>query len=173
MAERSSANRSRSAVDNDHPVRLPSVSSPTSTAPSTPSLASKPDAPSSLSHASPSARYISRALIPLFAVEPFHPEAFSGLTPPPCPVSSPVHQPRSLALLHTSPQNYSTPIAWGNAAHIWVLEEDALVKKKRKSEGIEEKRDEELLGRGHFFSVFWQPLPCGCASRGRNEIQGD
>jgi len=57
MADRSFANRFRSAVDNnDHPLRLPSFSSPTSSAPSTPDLLSRPEAPARF-HASPS-RYI-------------------------------------------------------------------------------------------------------------------
>src|SRR4051812_42699704 len=63
MAERSSANpRSRSALDNDHPARLPLASTPTSTASSTPSSADKSTVSASLS-ASPS-RYIPTYLHP-------------------------------------------------------------------------------------------------------------
>jgi len=119
MAERSSANRSRSAVDNDHPVRLPSVSSPTSTAPSTPSLTSKPDVPS-VSYISP-ARYIlpppcassvrwclflsvCRAYI-WFALHKIY---FTFLV-------APIHMPRGPApAALPNPLAYSTWITWGN-----------------------------------------------------------
>ncbi|KAK1755641.1 ubiquitin fusion degradation protein 4 [Echria macrotheca] len=56
MAERSSATRSRSAVDNnDHPARLPSLSSSADNSPNTPGLGSKPGAPSAF-YTSPSSR---------------------------------------------------------------------------------------------------------------------
>jgi hypothetical protein len=144
MAERSSANRFRSTADNDHPVRLPSVSSPTSTAPSTPSLASKPEAPS-LSHASPSARYIFRAaLIPVLVVDPFRPETLRRLRPT---------SRAALPLLHFTPGTTPRRLAWGSTAHAWISGEtthwaEENKKQARRIRGT--RQDEELFGRGPF-----------------------